>query len=146
MVFDGDCGFCRYWLVKWRKLSQDHYDYQPYQSAAARFKDIPLKDFQQAVHLIFPDGKVLRGASVAYYPYYQFGSADFLYNWYRKGKLFSRLSDLAYQWVASNRNFFFKLTKLLFGNDPYQNGLAILFSRLLMLLLIILATVYLANI
>lgn len=146
MVYDGDCGFCRYWLVKWKKLSRDHYEYQPFQSVAEDYKDIPLKSFQGAVHLIFPDGKILNGAAVAFYPYYQFGSAGFLYNWYVEHNLFRRISDFAYQWVAKNRNLCFGLSQLLFGKDPYKNGLIIFSLRILSLTFIILIAVYLASI
>ena len=145
LIFDGDCGFCRYWLVKWKKLSREHYDYQPYQSVYEQFGDIPLANFQKAVHLIFPDGRVLSGAAVAYYPYFQFGSAKFLYKWYCNFGLFKMLSDSAYQIVAKHRNAFFRLSKLLFGKDPYKNGLTILVWRLLALISISLAVFYLNN-
>jgi predicted DCC family thiol-disulfide oxidoreductase YuxK len=146
MVYDGDCGFCRYWLVKWKKLSRDHYEYQPFQSVAENFKDIPFRSFQKEVHLIFSDGTVLKGAAVAFYPYYQFRSAAFLYDWYQKSKIFKRISDLAYQWVARNRDLSFRLSKLLFGKDPYKNGLIALLLRILMLAIITLTVLYLANI
>ena len=146
MVFDGDCGFCRYWLVKWKKLSKDHYDYAPFQSAANEFQDIPLREFQKAVQLIFPNGDVISGAAVAYYPYYEFGSPKYLYKWYHAGGLFKSLSDLLYRLVARKRNFFFKVSKVCFGKDPYQNGSRIFLTRMSLILLFSLAVFYLTNI
>jgi len=146
LVFDGDCGFCRYWLVKWKKLSVDHYNYQPFQAVAEQFKDIPLIDFKRAVHLIFPDGRVLKGAAVAFFPYFQFGSVKFLYRWYRDHKVFRSLSDKAYRIVARNRPLFFKLSKAFFGKDPYKKASKTFIIRLLLLLLISLAAFYLASI
>ena len=26
IVFDGDCGFCRYWLARWRRVVGDRFD------------------------------------------------------------------------------------------------------------------------
>jgi len=131
LVFDGDCGFCRYWLVKWKKISSDHFDYKPFQEVAGNYKEIPLAEFKSAVQLILPNGNVMSGAEVAYYTYYVNGSIPFLYNYYSKWKIFKILSDSIYSWVAKNREFAFRLTRLIFGKDPYKNSsrrvIAILF-------------------
>jgi len=29
VVFDGDCGFCRYWLARWRRVVGDRFDAEP---------------------------------------------------------------------------------------------------------------------
>ena len=62
MVFDGDCGFCRTWIDRWRRHTGENVTYVPYQEAAAWYPDIPEEDFAQAVHLIEADGRVSRGA------------------------------------------------------------------------------------
>jgi predicted DCC family thiol-disulfide oxidoreductase YuxK len=33
MLFDGDCGFCRRWIGKWKELTGDRVRYAPYQLA-----------------------------------------------------------------------------------------------------------------
>ena len=30
LVFDGDCGFCRYWVEYWRQLTGERVNYRPY--------------------------------------------------------------------------------------------------------------------
>ncbi len=41
LVFDGDCGICRYWVTYWRELTGGRVDYRPYQEAAADFPADP---------------------------------------------------------------------------------------------------------
>jgi len=37
MAFDGDCGFCRNWVARWRRRTGDGIDYVPYQQIADEF-------------------------------------------------------------------------------------------------------------
>ncbi len=66
MVFDGDCGFCRRWIERWRHTTGDRIDYVAFQDAGSRFADIPQEQFAQAVHLIEADGHVARGAEAVF--------------------------------------------------------------------------------
>lgn len=140
LIFDGDCGFCRYWLVKWKKVSKEKFDFEPYQKVASNYTDIPLDQFQKAVQLILQNGQVMQGAEVAYYTYYINGSFPMLYTLYKSNRFFRSLSDALYRWVAANRNFAFRLTKLLFGKDPYQSSLIrpVIFMLLLLTILVFL--------
>ena len=65
MVFDGDCGFCRIWIARWRRGSTG-IDYVPYQEAADWFPAISREAFARAVHLVEPGGKVSRGAEAVF--------------------------------------------------------------------------------
>src|ERR1700728_4314623 len=62
MVYDGDCGFCRRWIGRWKKVTQDAVDYEPYQKESARFPEIPEAEFEKSVYLFEPDGRVTHGA------------------------------------------------------------------------------------
>src|ERR1051326_8889356 len=66
MIYDGDCSFCRRWIKRWGCLTGDTIDYQPYQTAAQRFADIPREDFGKSVFLIEPDGRRTRGAQALF--------------------------------------------------------------------------------
>ena len=63
LVYDGDCGICRYWVDYWRGLTGERVRYRPYQEAAADFPQIPLPAFASSIQLIEPDGAVYSGAS-----------------------------------------------------------------------------------
>lgn len=118
MVFDGTCGFCRYWIVKWMKVTKLSVDYRPFQEVAEDFKDIPIEHFRSAVRYIDLDGKITSGPDAAYITYYNQDRVSFLHRWYQEKKWFRRLSDVAYQWIADHRDFMSKVSIRLFGKNP----------------------------
>ena len=106
MIFDGDCGFCRRWILRWQSLTGETIDYAPYQEAAHRFPHIPKDDFAQAVHLIDADGKSYKGAeavfrSLAYNP-----RRRWLLWLYNNLPGFAFTSDWAYGFVSRHRDGF----------------------------------------
>src|SRR5437016_3391438 len=66
LIFDGDCGFCRAWVERWRQLTGDRVDYAPAQEVAARFPEIPAEHFKRAVQLVETDGAVYSAAEAAF--------------------------------------------------------------------------------
>jgi predicted DCC family thiol-disulfide oxidoreductase YuxK len=119
LVFDGDCGFCRLWIERWRAATGGAVDYEPYQSAAARFPQVPPAAFAQAVHLIEPDGRVRRGADAVFASLARAGgAAPALAALYAASPLFRRASEYAYACVAARRPLFSRLTRLLWGGSP----------------------------
>ena len=62
LIFDGDCGFCRMWIARWRSITGPSVDYAPSQEVGARFPEIPGEAFRKSVQLVLPDGRVLPGA------------------------------------------------------------------------------------
>ena len=39
LIYDGDCGFCNYWVRYWQKLTGDRVAYAPYQETAAQYPE-----------------------------------------------------------------------------------------------------------
>ncbi len=118
LVFDGDCGFCRYWLARWRRVVGDRFDAEPYQTAAARFPSLPRSRFRHAVQLVLPDGRVYQGAEAAYRlralaP----GHGGWLAA-YKHLPGFRPLADLGYRAIADHRNAAFRVTRWIWGTDP----------------------------
>ena len=68
LVFDGDCGFCRIWVHYWRRLTGDRVSYAPYQEVSQQFPQVSPAQFQYAVQLFLPDGRVLSGATLYFEP------------------------------------------------------------------------------
>jgi predicted DCC family thiol-disulfide oxidoreductase YuxK len=136
--WDGDCGFCKYWVLRWQMMTGDRINYEPYQSAAEEFPDIPEERFREAAQLIEPDGRVFSGAAAAYRTFTYDTPWAFLSDWYQTVTPFQRLSDLAYQWIADHRPLMFRLTKALFGKNPRSPKNYWLYYLLGLLLLILL--------
>lgn len=66
LVYDGDCGFCRTWIARWRRTIGDRVTFEAYQTACARFPVIERSRFRRAVQLILPDGEVFEGAEAVF--------------------------------------------------------------------------------
>ncbi|MGB3775433.1 MAG: DCC1-like thiol-disulfide oxidoreductase family protein [Leeuwenhoekiella sp.] len=119
LIWDGNCGFCKYWVTRWQHIAGDQISFRTFQDAASSFKDIPLKEFKKASRLIEPSGSIYSGPDSAYRLYDYSSNHDYPYhNWYAKKVLFMKLSDHGYNWIAKHRPFMFRLTKILFGTDP----------------------------
>jgi len=116
LIFDGDCGFCRRWVMHWQTLTADRVLYLSFQEAAGQFPIIPPEDFQKAVQLVEPDGQrssaaeaVFRVMSYAGYPFWSFA--------YQKILGFSRITEFLYGIVAGHRPAFSTLSRWLWGNS-----------------------------
>lgn len=66
VIYDGDCSFCRFWLLRLRRGVGDRADYAPSQRVAAEFPEIPQEHFRRALQLILPDGRVFAGAEAVF--------------------------------------------------------------------------------
>jgi predicted DCC family thiol-disulfide oxidoreductase YuxK len=130
VIFDGKCSFCRIWIEYFKIVTAGAVDYAPYQEAAPAYPHIPLQRFQQAVHLIQPSGEALSGARAVY----ELIAQRWPLSLYRRFSWFRRVSEAAYQFVATRRNFFYRVTVLFFGTrvQPLEyHAVQWLFSRLL---------------
>lgn len=137
MVWDGTCGFCKFWKTRWQLQTKDKLKFVTYQDEAENFPDIPLKEFKKASRLIEPDGRVYSGPDSAYRSLYYTGNRNW-HQWYKQYSWFEKLSDTAYNHIAKNRDFYFKITKALFGNDPENLKMYWLFYLLAVFLILIL--------
>ena len=117
LVFDGDCRFCRRWIARWKNATGDAVDYLSFQdeTVAARFPEIPREDFEEAVHLILPDGSFCQGAEAVFKSLAQGGRHRWLLGLYRKVPGFADASDLLYEEVALHRTAFSALDRIYAG-------------------------------
>lgn len=106
LIFDGDCSFCRYWISRWRSATGDKVDYAPYRDVAVNFPDIPLKNFQEAVHLLLPSGDVFSGAEAAFRTLAFNPRRTLWLRLYQHLPGFKPVADAAYRVVARHRPFF----------------------------------------
>ncbi|MBZ5638556.1 MAG: lipase maturation factor family protein [Acidobacteriia bacterium] len=134
LVFDGDCGFCRRWIGRWRGATGDRVDYAPYQEAASRFPEIPRTSFEHAVHLIDTDGGVTSGAEAVFGALARVPGRGGALWAYRRVPGFRGVSERLYRGVAAHRPLLSRLTLLLVGSGREPSRYAIsrdLFLRLL---------------
>lgn len=118
LVWDGECDFCNFWKSHWEKITGSTVQYKKYQEIAGHFKDIPISAFKKASHFIDLDGKVYSGPDSAYKSYQYANRKVWLHPLYTRNLLFRNLSDYVYNYIAKNRGFFYKVSKIFFGNEP----------------------------
>jgi len=117
LIWDGNCGFCHYWVLRWRQRTGDAVQYAPYQDVENQFS-ITTEEFKRAAFLVEPDGKVFRGMGAAFRTFTYGSRWAFLFRWYNRSRLFRAVMDRLYRWIAEHRRFMFRLTKLFFGKNP----------------------------
>jgi len=68
MIYDGDCNFCKFWIVRWRETTGDRVEYIESQDprVAEQFPELPRERFETSVQLIEPDGRVCSGAEAVF--------------------------------------------------------------------------------
>jgi predicted DCC family thiol-disulfide oxidoreductase YuxK len=134
LIYDGDCGFCRLWIARWQSFTGERVDYAPFQEVAERFPLIPRQDFARSVQLVTPGGATYSAAhavfrTLAYTP----GQSWMLWAYLHFFGVAS-LSEWAYRVVAHQRDFFYKVTHLLWGKHLERPSFSIshwLFLRFL---------------
>jgi predicted DCC family thiol-disulfide oxidoreductase YuxK len=136
VVFDGDCTFCRFWVARWKSVTGDRLEYAPYQETAARFPEIPEEEFARAVQLVLPTGEVFSGAEAAVRTLAEVPGHRHWLAMYRGIPGARAVTNAAYRFIADHRDFFFRVTRLLWGSvaeKPTYFRASSIFLRLLAL-------------
>lgn len=118
LIWDGECGFCHYWVIRWKIMTGEAVAYETYQEVGGRFPSIPAEAFRRAAFLVEPNGNVYRGMGAAYRTFTYGSGWGFLFRLYERSSLFRNASDYLYRLIARHRPLFFRLTKLLWGKNP----------------------------
>ncbi len=119
MIYDGDCNFCKFWIIRWQQASEGRVEYAASQEArvAQEFPELPREQFDQAVQFIETDGQVYSGAEAVFrsLTYSRFWQWPF--QLYRDVPGVKPVTERAYQFVARRRELFSHLTRVLWGRD-----------------------------
>lgn len=119
MVYDGDCGFCKFWIHRWAHRTGSRVDYISSQElqATKRYPEIPAGDFATSVQLIGVDGEVVHGAEAVFRAFALTPHGQWPLNLYVALPAFEHVTEWAYALVARHRRFFSFLTRLGWGSE-----------------------------
>ena len=137
LIYDGDCGFCRFWADYWKRLTGGKVHYRPYQEVAAQFPEVTTTEFQRAVQYIAQDG---RRASAAEASFLTLAHADGKAFWlalYNSVPGFAAVSEFVYSFIAARRPAFHRLSLALWGRNyapPQHELVACIYLRLFALI------------
>jgi predicted DCC family thiol-disulfide oxidoreductase YuxK len=112
LLWDGDCGFCTYFVKRWREKTGDTVFYKPYQQALSLYPQLTEKECKEAVQLVMPDGKIFSGAHAVFVLFHVARHGRVLHWAYDHVPLFGRFSEFCYQLVSHHR---MSLSRLFFG-------------------------------
>ena len=136
LIYDGQCGFCRYCTNYARQATGEGINYQAYQQVQQDFPEIDESGFKASIQLLLSDGKHYTGAQAAFKTLALGGYTSFYLWCYCHIPLFAHFSEMLYRQVANHRELCFRVCKLLFGPSlqPQAYTLTVkLFLRLLAL-------------
>jgi predicted DCC family thiol-disulfide oxidoreductase YuxK len=115
LIFDGDCSFCRRWIERWRGITGELVEYEPYQRAATRFPHVPVENFKRAAQLVETDGSVTPAPRAVFRTLAIAGDRTWPLWAYDHLPGFAPVSKVAYRFIADHRNLFDKLDMWLIG-------------------------------
>jgi predicted DCC family thiol-disulfide oxidoreductase YuxK len=144
MLYDGRCPFCCRWIARWRHITRNAIDFQPYQEVAARFPQIQLESLGRAVHLVEPDGRVDRGAAAVFRSFELANSHRWLAWSCRHIWGFAAAADWGYATIASHRTAADRIDLLLIGSTTQPQTYRLTQQIFLRLLAVIYAIAFLS--
>jgi predicted DCC family thiol-disulfide oxidoreductase YuxK len=118
LVYDGDCGFCKYSVRYWQKLTADRVDYRPYQDVATQYPEIPIAEFRRAVQYITPDGHRASAAEASFLTLSHAPGRGVWLVLYRRLPGFAPISELTYKFIAAHREAAYRVSVPLWGKNP----------------------------
>jgi lipase maturation factor 1 len=118
LVYDGDCGFCRFWVARWRRATHGAVDFAPAQQEAGRFPQIAPEAAKRAVQLVTPQGEVFSGAEAVFRVLAFAPEERWKLGLYRRLPGFRPISEWTYARIAAHRPFFSKLATFSIGRNP----------------------------
>ena len=135
LYWDGDCGFCRKWVDRWKESSGEAVVYRTIQQAPPEIVTAAGGDPPQQIVLESPNGNLLTGAHAALEALQNAGpSARVLLRIYERAPIFRAIADSIYRWIAGHRTVCAALTRGLWGDSTLQPTYQIsgwLFPRLI---------------
>lgn len=121
LVYDGECGFCCYWVGRWRR-------HLPPEADLLAFQDLPpgavpgleRADFEKALYWIETDGTACRGAEAVCRAFAGSKLLRFARRRYERCGAFRAFSEALYGFVARHRSTFSAFTRQLAPRGAVQ--------------------------
>ena len=117
LYWDGDCGFCRRWVDRWRTTTGEAVEYRTLQEAPAEVVVAAGGGKLERIVLARPGQPLLTGAEAALTSLAAHDPDARRLLWAcGKIPLFRDIAEACYRWVAGHREFCARLTSLLWGH------------------------------
>ncbi len=114
LVFDGDCGFCRYTVAYARGVTGEQVEYRPYQEVAEEHPEVSAAEFAAAIVLFTNEGR-FTGADAAFRTLALGGRRLWRHVYRLPGA--AVVFEWLYRLTTRRREACYRLAKLLFGRS-----------------------------
>ncbi len=138
VIYDGRCEFCKIWIQYWNQVTSGKVDCAASQEIGERFSQISPENFAKSVQLVTSEGEVISGARAVFQTLTFAPGMAWLLWLYDHVPGFSVVTEAAYRLIATNRTFFYHVTRLTFG----RSILPLRYGRVEWLFLRLLAAIY----
>ena len=103
LIFDGDCGFCKRWVIRAQQWTRNQIDFEPFQKVGFEYSHISPIQFEKSIWLIDVDGKSYCAADAAFRILQYASGKKWFHTLYERSSIFKRLSEWMYEKVAIHR-------------------------------------------
>lgn len=119
LAYDGDCGFCAYWVRYWQRMTGERVRYAPYQEIAGDHSEVPVEEFARSIQLLDPEGARYSGAEAAFRVLALVPGKGTSLWLYRHLPGFAGLAETGYRLIAQHREMSYRWSRLLWGRERY---------------------------
>jgi predicted DCC family thiol-disulfide oxidoreductase YuxK len=119
LIFDGDCNFCRRWILRWQQATGERVEYIPLQdpTVAQRFPELTRERCEQAVQFIDTDGHIYSAAEAVFRAMAVAPCKRWPLWCYQQMPGVAPITEGMYRFVAKHRTGFSFLTRLFWGEQ-----------------------------
>jgi len=118
LIYDGDCGFCKRWVLRFHAATHGAFTYTSFQESASDYPDINPADFAQAAQLIEDNGKKYSGARAMLGALAMGHGPSWPLQAYQHVPGLKLVVNLVYHFIASHRMTASKIDRFLWGAKP----------------------------
>jgi predicted DCC family thiol-disulfide oxidoreductase YuxK len=117
LLYDGDCGFCRRWIERWREITVDRVVYSASKEAGHHFPEVDPALYAESVVLVDEAGTVFLGADAVFRALATAPGWGWLSWAYQRIPGAAAFSERLYGLIARHRIGFSRVTRWLWGRD-----------------------------
>jgi predicted DCC family thiol-disulfide oxidoreductase YuxK len=117
LLYDGDCGFCRRWIERWREITGQRVTYATSRDAGHRFPEVDPSLYPDSVVFVGSDGAVAVGAEAVFRTLAEAPGWWWPLWLYRRLPRLAALTERSYVLVARRRTDFSRFTRWLWGDN-----------------------------
>ncbi len=115
MVWDGECEFCRLCADRFKSAGTGKVEFIPFQDLHSKYPKAPQLDYKKSVVFFSKNG--IRSGAAAIYGYYSEIGLQWPLMLYKRLNVFSKISEILYQFIANNRKFFRQIGQVFWGSN-----------------------------